>query len=287
MSGSVSKDIANSIKVIKSYLFDANHYFYRSENTPKNVFNEDELLCEYNVEKAFISTLVFLEIHGLKETYNKVDLLYSEAKSRSFSESKMGIEDPYLVWASYLDDYLDAVALTFNAELNRNIFSIDILSILRTVQYTITNPDLFSSPPSNESEVHLRIEGVLKCLFLNLKHKPTLTKPIKNFEPDTGLPSIKTLIEYKFISNKSQAKIVADQLLADTRGYFSREWEKFIYVIYETTRITPESEWKELLSECNVENTEIIVISGVPPKKKQNKILTKQKPKLNKSKIST
>jgi len=287
MSGTVSKDIENSIKVIKSILFEANHYFYRSQNTRKDVLNEDELLCEYNIEKAFIYTLVLLEIHGLKDTYNKIDLLYSEAKSRGFSQSKMGIEDPYLVWASYLDDYLDAVALTFNTDLNRGIFSMDILSILKTVQYTITDPDLFGSSPSNETEVHQRIEGVLRCLFLNLKHKPTLTKPIKNFEPDTGLPSIKTLIEYKFISSKAQAKIVADQVLADTRGYFSREWEKFIYVIYETIRITPESEWKELLSECGVENTDIIVISGVPPKKKQKEISTKRKSRLNTSKLTS
>jgi len=108
----------------------------------------------------------------------------------------------------------------------------------------------------------------LRCVFPNLKHKPQLTKPIKNFEPDTGLPSIRTLIEYKFISNKLQAKTAAEEVLADTRGYISREWETFIYVIYETRRIKPESEWKQLLKECNVQNTEIIVLSGEPVKKK-------------------
>jgi len=99
-----------------------------------------------------------------------------------------------------------------------------------------------------------------------LKHKPSLTKPIKNFEPDTGLPSIKTLIEFKFISDDKAAKDIAEEILADTRGYYSKEWKQFLYVIYETHRIRPESEWNELLRQCGVDdNTNVIVLCGTPP----------------------
>ena len=258
------KALDDSIKVIKSYLFDAYHYFYRSRNTPEGEYDEEEDICKYNFEKGFISTLVLLEVLGLKDTYNKVDILYTQAKKEGFSKSRMGIEDPLLVWAAWLDDYLDAIAVSFNLDLKKGIISLDIIAILRAAQYTITDTKLFSSPPSNETDVHLRIEGLLKGIYLDLKHKPQLTKPIKNFEPDTGLPSIKTLIEYKFISSVNEAKIVADEILADTRGYYSREWDRFIYVIYETTRIKPESEWKNLLTECNVQDNEVVVISGIP-----------------------
>lgn len=262
-----SKIISESIKMISSYLIEAENNFMQSIHYGRDVFNEAELISKYYIEKAFISTLVFLEVHSLGETYKRVDSLYSQAKADGYLKSAMGIDDPYLVWGAYLRDYIDAVAVSYNADSNRGLISKDILSILKATQYSITDSEMFDAPPSNETEVHKRIEGVLRCVFPNLKHKPQLTKPIKNFEPNTGLPEIRTLIEYKFISNRSAAKSIADQILADTRGYISREWDTFIYVIYETQRIKPESEWKQLIKECDVQNTEIIVLSGEPIQK--------------------
>lgn len=236
------------------------------------------MIAEYHIEKAFISTLVLLETYSLNETYKKVDQLYTQAKSDGFLKSAMGIEDPYMVWGEYLQHYLDAISLSYDGNLHIGIISKDIISILKEMQYSITDSDLFDSPPLNETDVHKRIEGILRCLFPDLKHKPRLNKPIKNFEPDTGLPSIRTLIEFKFISEKLQAKTIVDEVLADTRGYISREWERFIYVIYETKRIKSEGEWKQLISECDVQNTEIVVISGEPIKQKViSKSVTKKK----------
>lgn len=274
------KALEESIRQIKSYLTNANRHFILSKNYPADVYNEDEEICNYYVEKAFISLLVLLEVIGLKETYSKIDLLFSEAKKEGFSKSKMGIEDYYLVYVSELQDYIDAISSSYYVDLKKEVILSDIIPVLRASQYTITDPDLFKSPPSSETDVHLRIEGLLKSIFVDLKHKPSLTKPIKNFEPDTGLPSIKTLIEYKFISNKTQAKIVAEEILADTRGYLSREWKRFIYVIYETTRIKPEKEWVALLTECDVQDTEVVVISGVP----NENTTKKSKPKSSRSK---
>lgn len=74
-----------------------------------------------------------------------------------------------------------------------------------------------------------------------------MSKPIKNFEPDTGLPSLKTLIEYKFISDKNDAKRVSDEIFADISGYASRDWDSLLFVIYETHRVIEEKKWKEHL----------------------------------------
>ena len=156
-----------------------------------------------------------------------------------------------------------AIGISFNVNPFSDIVISEVASIIEASLYSITDRKIFESPPCGEKEVHDRIEAVLKCVFPDLKHKPSISKPIKNFIPDTGLPSVKTLIEYKFISNNTDAKRVSDEVLADTRGYFSKEWDKFIYVIYETVRIKPESEWNNLLLECNVpDNTKIIVLCG-------------------------
>jgi hypothetical protein len=142
----------------------------------------------------------------------------------------------------------------------------DIVEILRESLYSITDPRLFPHAPRCEDDVHRRIEGVLRCLFPDRITKPSLAKPIKNFQPDTGLPSIGTLVEYKFIANESRVSTVADEILADTRGYASREWRTFVYVIYETKRFRTEQQWNALLRAAEVpENTSVIVLSGEEP----------------------
>jgi hypothetical protein len=94
-------------------------------------------------------------------------------------------------------------------------------------------------------------------------------KAIKSFVPDTGLPPVRTLIEYKFVESAEDAKRVSDEILADTRGYVSKEWDKFIYVVYEARRVKRETEWEQLLRISGIgDNTRIIVISGEEPKRK-------------------
>jgi hypothetical protein len=145
----------------------------------------------------------------------------------------------------------------------------DVVQILRATQYSITDKSCFQHSPASETEVHVRVEAVLRCVFPDLLHKPSITKQIKNFQPDTGLPSIGTLIEYKFMADHGEEKRIADEVLADTRGYVSNEWKRFIYVIYETKRIKPEGQWRQLLRDSGIKSdTEIIVISGEEPKGK-------------------
>jgi hypothetical protein len=149
----------------------------------------------------------------------------------------------------------------------------DVESILRAATYPLCDKNLFDGPPSDEATLHQRLEGILKCIFPDLQRKPRLTKPIKHFEPDTGIPSIHTLIEYKFLSSRDQVASIADELLADTRGYHSKDWTSFIYVIYETSRIKPENEWRQLMRDCDVDSrsTTVVVLTGEDGAGKQRK----------------
>jgi hypothetical protein len=71
------------------------------------------------------------------------------------------------------------------------------------------------------------------------------------------------------LSSGENVGSIADQVLADTRGYASKDWRHFIYVIYETNRFRPEKDWIQLLRQSGVtENTMIIVLSGEPTKKR-------------------
>jgi hypothetical protein len=228
----------------------------------------------WRIEKCFLKLLAIVEAMGLSELHKMIlsdYLAEKDSKEGLLRQAKTPDGEPYSVNASRLRQFLGAIEQFFpNKE--PTMISKDLLQIIRDIHYTITDKALFKDVPQNEKDVHTRIEGILKCVFPDLKHKPTLTKPIKNFEPDTGIPSIETLIEYKFLSRPDDVKAIADEVLADTRGYASREWSRFIYVIYETKRFRPEKEWIQLLKQSGVsEDTTIVILSGEPPKRRRRK----------------
>lgn len=228
----------------------------------------------WRIEKCFLKLLTIVEAMGLSELHKMILSHYlaeKDSKEGFLKQAKTPDGEPYSVNASRLRQFLGAIEQFFpNKE--PTMISKDLLQIIRDIHYTITDKALFKEVPQNEKDVHTRIEGILKCVFPDLKHKPMLTKQIKNFEPDTGIPSIETLIEYKFLSSAKDVAVIADQVLADTRGYASKEWNRFIYVIYETNRFRREKEWIQLLRQSGVpENTTIVVLSGEPSVKRGRK----------------
>jgi len=225
---------------------------------------EEEETVRFFIERAFAQVLTFLDAAGLPETFSAVSGIHETAK-KDYAKVKAYSEGMYLVWAAKLEDYLHSIEAIFGRKETGRVVK-DVIEILRATQYSITDLNCFPDTPQNEDQVHSRIEAVLRCIFTDLRHKPTISKPIKNFEPDTGIPSLKTLVEYKFVESRQDVKRVVDEVLADTRGYVSQKWNKFIYVIYETRRLKPESEWKHMLRENEIpESTEIIVICGEAP----------------------
>jgi len=264
------KDIEGSIRTIEKLLKEAYDFFYEFQYQGGDRKYYD-LHISYRIEQAFLSLLVLLESLDLLYIHQELNASYQRAK-KNINDSAMGYEDPYLVWAEKVQEYLDAVKVAFNVSTEDKTIKKDLESIIKSSLYSITDKTLFKKPPQNEAEVHARIEAVLKCVLPNLKHKPLLSKPIKNFEPDTGLSSLKTLIEYKFISDMNDAKRVSDEILADISGYVSRDWDSFLFVIYETHRVIEERKWKEHLRECGIDRrVSIIVLSGEPKKiKKKN-----------------
>jgi len=226
------------------------------------------------IETCFLRLLAITEALQLEEFRKIIHSEYSNIKNskEGFSKSDQTLDgDPYSIGLSIIGRFTRVVESFYPREDDTKVTK-DLLQIIRDIHYVITDKDLFRTIPANENDVHLRIEGILKCVFPDLKHKPTLTKQIKNFEPDTGIPSIDTLIEYKFLSKRQDVPIIADQVLADTRGYTSRDWHRFLYVIYETHRFKTETDWNELLRQSGVPaNTTAVVLSGEPTKPKRSK----------------
>lgn len=220
----------------------------------------------WQVENVFLKLLAVVEslhLDGLKGLIT-ADLLSAKEPKDGFTKSSAGPDGPYSAWLSRAYQYMAALDTLGGSEVEKTVTK-DLTGIIRATIYPITDTRLFGRAPVSEADVHDRIEGVLRCVFPDLKRKPALSKAIKNFEPDTALPSLATLIEYKFIDSADGVKTIADQILADTRGYVSKEWHTFLYVIYETGRFRPEREWSQLLRDCEIPaSTSVVVLSGEP-----------------------
>jgi hypothetical protein len=228
----------------------------------------EQAAVPYYIEAGFIQLLVLLDQLDLKRTHKQVSELFHRAAEEGFGKTRVA-DEPYLVWGETLTQFADAVAKSSGVHSSVSV-SRDLVAMLRATQYSITDRRAFPGPPGDEADVHHRVEAILRCVFPDLQHKPRLTKAIKHFEPDTGLPSVQTLIEYKFVSDGTMAKRIADEILADTRGYTSKDWETFLYVVYETHRVKPEAEWNQLLRDCGIEqDVRVIVISGEAPERQR------------------
>lgn len=235
------------------------------------ISGEDWFEPSWIIESNFIQLLSVVELLELFELRKMVHEDFLRIKSSKHGLSEGGTDpdgDPYSTVIKRVRCYLIALKNLFEDD-NRSTVTKDLLQIIRDIHYVITDTSVFQKAPENENDVHIRIEAVLKCVFPDLKHKPVLTKQIKNFEPDTGIKSLQTVIEYKYLSKKTDIAPIADQLLADTRGYTSKDWSRFLYVIYETNRFRTEKDWNIFLQESGVApNTSIVVLSGEPSGKK-------------------
>lgn len=263
-------NIREAIDNLMARIVQANRAFDRWIDTDDEFFEPSWL-----IEACFLQLLAISEALELEEFRKMVHSEYSSIKNSNEGFSKGDTHTDGTLYSISLSRIRRFVLVleSFFPEKGHIRMTADPLQIIRDIHYVITNKDLFGTTPANESDVHIRIEGILKCVFPDLKTKPILTKQIKNFEPDTGIPSIETLIEYKFLSRKEDIGVIADQILADTRGYTSKDWKHFLYVIYETNRFRTEKDWNQLLKQSGVpENTTVVVLSGEPTtRKKRNK----------------
>jgi hypothetical protein len=216
------------------------------------------------VELAYVKLQCLCEVLELPLLRNDVSKSMVVAGENGFiaTDTHPG-GDSYLLAPRSIMKHVFALRSIFLTEPSQTITK-DLETILRAMTYSIVDRNAFGEAPFNEEEVHHRVEAVLRCIFPDLLHKPRITKQIKHFEPDTGIPSIRTLIEYKFVNDENDCKRVADEILADTRGYASPDWQGLIFVFYETRPLRSEVQWRQMLRTCDVaaELSSVVVLTG-------------------------
>ncbi|MBI2870498.1 MAG: hypothetical protein HYY14_02180 [Candidatus Omnitrophica bacterium] len=225
----------------------------------------DKELTIDNLIRAWRCILTVLEIGGHRFLFQEAKRDYDECRKSPLAH-KMGFEEPYLIWVGKAREYLGYLHAIYAPVDSKTIShqQASLIPLLRRCENYVVSRKLFAWRPCDETDIHTRIEELLGCYYFDLQPKPRIPKPVKGFEPDTVLPSIKSLIEYKFVNSTSDCKRVLDEILADIGGYQSTSNRLCVFVIYETDRFIREEEWRSAIEASKPAYlVEIVLLKGV------------------------
>lgn len=220
------------------------------------------------VETAFLQLLLLCEVLNIEMLHSIVAATYLRAKEIGLDRQESFEEEfVWSTWSTPIKQFADTIGAVYGSEMPAGSHTlVDLPELLRATQTAITDRLCFA-PPTNEKEVHDRIETILRCVYPDLRRKPPLSKPITNFVADTAIPQLDILIEYKYLSAVENASQIANEILADVGGYNDPKWKNIIFVIYETKRFRSEAEWRHLLRESGFDaRVDIVVLHGEEPR---------------------
>lgn len=95
-----------------------------------------------------------------------------------------------------------------------------------------------TNPPHDEKDTQDIIWIMLRSQYDRLSREDTLPRfGAKNYKPDFGIPDINTLIEVKFIGEKTKVPDIQEEILADIPGYLNEatEYDNLIVFVYDAS----------------------------------------------------
>lgn len=88
--------------------------------------------------------------------------------------------------------------------------------------------------PKNESDVRNAILEVCNYSFPDAMREVGIPRILKHTKGDIGIPSLRTMVEFKFIDSLAELKASLDGVYADMKGYHHHDWDTFYGVFYMT-----------------------------------------------------
>jgi len=121
-------------------------------------------------------------------------------------------------------------------------------------------------PIESEKDVQDILWIMLRSNFTHVEREETLRKfGLKNYRPDFGIPEYKSLVEVKYINDKTDPKKIQEEILADSEGYLNKneEYDNIYVLIYDKAHklMDPESFIVDLKSTKYI--ADVIVIPGI------------------------
>lgn len=103
-------NVASAVASIEKSLREATNYFESGMYGGEVAEDDDYAISAYYMERAMIELLVLAEHLSLPTTVAMVSMHLDEARRQGFTESKMGSEQPYLVWSERVRMFVDGIS---------------------------------------------------------------------------------------------------------------------------------------------------------------------------------
>lgn len=183
--------------------------------------------------------------------------------------AEMAYDEPFLVSTATASKYLYLIDLAYPTA--DRIPDDEITPLVRLLENSggyLVDRKIFPWVPIDERDVHERLESLLERFYPGVLTKPTVNKPIKELQADTGIKQLGTLIEYKYYYGLAGAKKAQTEILEDLSGYQDDQWHHLVFVLYDVAHVRPTSHWEKLIEAAKPATHAVpIVIDGIPPQK--------------------
>lgn len=198
------------------------------ENPDDHRYDHAKLMIGYHLEAAFRGIGALAERLGVpsierEATSLRSDRVYLEKTSRPFEGD------------IHSDAYSKAHACFAPLRAMSNAKAITSHGVLRNILLK-TGMIIQDSGivPTTEAELRNAILKVCKYSFTDAMKEVGIPRILKHTKGDIGIPSLRTMVEFKFINSETELKSSLDGVYADMKGYKHHDWDTFYGVLYMT-----------------------------------------------------
>lgn len=135
----------------------------------------------------------------------------------------------------------------------------NILQLLANLAHSATR---MKQEIRSESHLDDLAEGILVAASPDLNSDPTINLTDSYRQPDTEIPSLKALVEYKFLSKKQDKRRIIDEMQADIRNYAGHGFTRLVLVVGQTGEFFLQEKLRAILLKepSSLERIDVIVI---------------------------
>lgn len=238
---------------------------------------EDKYFLPSKIEEAYVFAIALAEKHGL-------NLIADYIKSRkpefgpdllkSYYSQLIG--EPMLLSTFPLYDMIRTVRELYLPEQTTETRVFE--SEWATVRKILGNLPLCAAALgyefNDEATLDRFAETVLRGTYPELNSNPSIELPTSYTLPDTGIPNIGLLIEYKYLRGESDfSEHARDEMQADIRNWAgTQKWTGLIFCVYQQrVFFSEESIYKTLTKDSTTfKHLSVVLITGAGEPKKQS-----------------
>jgi hypothetical protein len=192
----------------------------------------EELVISY-CQEAYLSLLTFVDKNNLSGLHNYLNKEWKKYEKDLIASTYSDVAEMTFLRVTYNLLYPVYISLCNIYEKHEEFDDIeqnDSFSLSNMLEYLPHTATKIYYSVQDESSMDALIEAFLIPIYPDLNSNPSLSLPEGHRQPDSAIPSLNLLLEYKFLKSKNEIGKIIDEIQADIRNYAHSDW-KYLYII--------------------------------------------------------